>query len=176
MESNCKRKEFTPKKDAVRKQKKRLKDTARCTVKNVEAKVHVPETCESGESDSDIEFLKEVPGTFQDHVFVHRKVKTEVKDVDEKASVDVKIEETRRNLFHVNVSESDYSEVETETSKVKKHVNTVDDADIDVIIVEDDTAHSSSSEAKSPLETEDSMPITYYQGREDLCIRIRPQL
>ena len=107
-------------------------------------------TCESGESDSDIEFLKEVPGTFQDHVFVHRKVKTEVKDVDEKASVDVKIEETRRNLFHVNVSESDYSEVETETSKVKKHVNTVDDADIDVIIVEDDTAHSSSSEAKSP--------------------------
>ena len=114
MESNCKRKEFTPKKDAESKQKKRLKDTARCTVKNVEAKVRVPETCESGESDSDIEFLKVVPGTFQDHVFVHRKVKTEVKDVD------VKIEETRRNLFHVNVSESDYSEVETETSKVKK--------------------------------------------------------
>ena len=39
--------------------------------KNVEvaAKVRVPETCESGGSDSD-------------HVFVHRKVKTEVKDVD----------------------------------------------------------------------------------------------
>ena len=124
MESNCKRKEFSPKKDAESKQKKRLKDTARCTVKNVEAKVRVPETCESGESDSDIEFLKEVPGTFQDHVFVHRKVKTEVKDVDEKASVDVKIEETRRNLLHVNVSESDYSEVETETSKVKKNMLT----------------------------------------------------
>ena len=46
-------------------------------------------------------------------------------------SVDVKIEETRRNLFHVNVSESNCSEVETETSKVKKHVNTVDDADMD---------------------------------------------
>ena len=41
----------------------------------------------------------------------------------------MKIEETRGNLFHVNVSESDCSEVETETSKVKKeHVNTVDDA------------------------------------------------
>ena len=53
-------------------------------------------------------------------MFVHRKVKTEVKDVDQKESVDVKIEETRRNLFHVNVSESDCSEVETETSKVKK--------------------------------------------------------
>ena len=107
MESNCIRKEFTPKKDAESKQKERLKDTARCTAKNVEAKVHVHETCESGESDSDIEFLKEVPGTVQDHVFVHRKVKTEVKDVDEKASVDVKIEETHRNLFYVNVSESD---------------------------------------------------------------------
>ena len=68
----------------------------------------MPETCESGES-------------YSDHVFVHRKVKTEVKDVDEKASVDVKIEETRRNLFHVNVSESDCSEFETETSKVKKN-------------------------------------------------------
>ena len=59
----------------------------------------------------------------------------------------MKIEETRRNLFHVNVSESDCSEVETETSKVKnktKHVNTVDDADIDLIIVEDVTAHSTS--------------------------------
>ena len=69
MESNCKRKEFTPKKDAESKQKKIL---VRCTVKNVEAaaKVCVPETCESGESDSD-------------HVFVHRKVKTEVKDVDQ---------------------------------------------------------------------------------------------
>ena len=32
----------------------------------------------------------------------------------------MKIEETHRNLFHVNVSESDCSEVETETSKVKK--------------------------------------------------------
>ena len=92
----------------------------------------MPETCESGESDSD-------------HVFVHRKVKTEVKDVDEKASVDLKIEGTRRNLFHVNVSESDCSEVETETSKVKrKHVNRVDNADIDLIIVEDVTAHSTS--------------------------------
>ena len=70
MESNCKRKEFTPKKYAESKQKKRL---VRCTVKkNVEAaaKVRVPEICESGESDSD-------------HVFVHRKVKTEVKDVDQ---------------------------------------------------------------------------------------------
>ena len=75
--------------------RKDLRTQLRCTVKHVEAKVRVPETCESGESDSDIEFLKEVPGTFQDHVFVHRKVKTEVKDVDEKASVDVKIEETR---------------------------------------------------------------------------------
>ena len=79
-------------------------------------------------------------------MFVHRKVKTEMKDVDEKASVDVKIEETRRNLFHVNVSESDCSAVEPETSKVKKkqHVNTVDDANIDLIIVEDVTAHSTS--------------------------------
>ena len=78
-----------------------------------------------------------------DHVFVHRKVKTEVKDVDEKASVDVKIEETRRHLFDVNVTESDCSAVEPETSKVKKkHVNTVDDANIDLIIVEDVTAHS----------------------------------
>ena len=86
-------------------------------------KLRLPETCESGESDSDIEFLKEVPGTFQDHVFVHRKVKIEVKDVDQKASVDVKIEETRRNLFHVNVlCESDCSEAETETSKVKKNM------------------------------------------------------
>ena len=50
--------------------------------------------------------------------------------------MDVKIEETRRNLFHANVSESDCSEVENETSKVKKkHVNTADDADIDLIIV-----------------------------------------
>ena len=81
--------------------------------KNVEvaAKVRVPEICESGGSDSD-------------HVFVHRKVKTEVKDVDEKASVDLKIGETRRNLYHVNVSESDCSEVETETSKVKKNMLT----------------------------------------------------
>ena len=55
----------------------------------------------------------------------------------------MKIEETHRNLYHVNVSESDRNEVETETSKVKKkHVNTVDDADIDLIIVEDVTAHS----------------------------------
>ena len=39
----------------------------------------------------------------------------------------MKIEETRRNLFHVNVSESDCSEVETEASKVKiKHVNRVE--------------------------------------------------
>ena len=61
--------ESTPKKDAESKQKKRL---VNCTVKSVEAaiKVRVPETCESGESDSD-------------HVFVHRKVKTEVKDVDQ---------------------------------------------------------------------------------------------
>ena len=80
-------------------QKKRLKDVVTCTVKNAEVKLRVPETCESGESDSDIEFLKEVPGTFQDHVFVHRKVKIEVKVVDQKASVDVKIEETRRNLL-----------------------------------------------------------------------------
>ena len=129
MESNCKKKEFTPEKDAESEQKKRLKDTVTCTVKNAGVKLRVPETCESGESDSDIEFLKEVPGTFQDHVFVHRKVKIEVKDVDQKASVDVKIEEARRNLFHVNVSESDCSEVETETSKVKIHVNSVDDAD-----------------------------------------------
>ena len=59
----------------------------------------------------------------------------------------MKIEETRRNLFHVNISESDCSEVETETSKVKKqqHVNRVDDADIDLIIVEDVTAHYSTS-------------------------------
>ena len=85
-------------------------------------KVRVSETCESGKSDSDIEFLKETPGFSQDHVFVHRKVKTEVKDVDQKESVDVKIEETCRNLFHVNVSESDCSEVETETSKVKKNM------------------------------------------------------
>ena len=58
----------------------------------------------------------------------------------------MKIEETRRNLLHVNVSESDCSEVETETSKVKKqqHVNTVDDAEIDLIIVEDVTAHFTS--------------------------------
>ena len=76
------------------------------------AKVRVPGTCESGGSDSD-------------HVFVHRKVKTEVKDVDEKASVDLKIKETRRNLFHVNVSESDCSEFETETSKVKRNMLTV---------------------------------------------------
>ena len=74
------------------------------------------------------------------HVFAHRKVKTEMKDVDEKASVDLKIEETRRNLFHVNVSESDCSEVETETSKVKKKTC----ADIDLIIVEDVTAYSTS--------------------------------
>ena len=48
----------------------------------------------------------------------------------------MKIEETRRNLFDVNVSESDCTEVENETSKVKKkHVITVDDADIDLIIV-----------------------------------------
>ena len=61
----------------------------------------------------------------------------------------MKIEETRRNLFHVNISESDCSEAEaeTETSKVKKkkHVNRVDDADIDLIIVEDVTAHYSTS-------------------------------
>ena len=60
----------------------------------------------------------------------------------------MKIEETRRNLFHVNISESDCSEVETETSKVKKkqkHVNRVDDTDIDLIIVEDVTAHYSTS-------------------------------
>ena len=107
-------------------QKKRLKDVVTCTVKNAEVKLRVPETCESGESDSDIEFLKEVPGTFQDHVFVQRKVKIEVKVVDQKASLDAKIEETRRNLFHVNVSESDCSE----TSKVKKkHVTAVEDAD-----------------------------------------------
>ena len=46
-------------------QKKRFKDTVTCTVKTAEVKVrHVPETCKNGESDSDIEFLKEVPGTF----------------------------------------------------------------------------------------------------------------
>ena len=62
------------------------------------------------------------------------------------ASVGLKIEETCLNLFHVNVSESDCSEVETETSKVKKqqHVNRVDDADSDLIIVEDITVHSTS--------------------------------
>ena len=94
----------------------------------------MPETCQSDESDFD-------------HVFVHRKVKTKVKDADEKTLVDVKIEETRRNSFHVNVSESDGSEVETETSKVKvkkKHVNRIDDADIHLIIVQDVTAHSTS--------------------------------
>ena len=32
----------------------------------------------------------------------------------------MKIEGTRQNLFHANVSESDCSEVETETSKVKR--------------------------------------------------------
>ena len=177
MESNCKRNEFTPKKDAESKQKKRLKDTARCTVKNVEAKVRVPETCESGESDSDIEFLKEVPGTFQDHVFVHRKVKTEVKDVDEKASVDVKIEETRRNLFHVNVSESDYSEVETETSKVKKHVNTADDADIDVILLKTTLHIRPPVKRNHPwkLKTPCQLLITKVE-RICPCIRIRPQL
>ena len=75
-------------------------------------------------------------------MFAHRKVKTEMKDVDEKASVDLKIEETRRNLFHVNVvSESDCSEVETETSKVKRKQTC---ADIDLIIVEGVTAHSTS--------------------------------
>ena len=118
MDSNAKRKDVTPKKDA----EIELKYTVTFTVKheNAEVKVHVLETCENGESDSDIEFLKEIPGTIQ-HVFVHRKVKTEVKDADQKESVDVKIEETRRNLFHVKVSESDCScsEVETETSKVK---------------------------------------------------------
>ena len=81
------------------------------------------ETCESGESDSNIEFLEEIPGTIHHHTFVHRKVKTEVKDIDQKESVDVKIKETRRNLFRVKVSESDCSEVETETSKVRKRVN-----------------------------------------------------
>ena len=39
------------------------------------------------------------------------------KNVDEKESVYMKIEETRQNVFHVRASESDYSEVETETSK-----------------------------------------------------------
>ena len=53
MESNCKRKEFTPEKD-VESEQKRLKDTVTCTVKNAEVKL---EACESGESDSDIEFL-----------------------------------------------------------------------------------------------------------------------
>ena len=76
MESNCKRKEFTPKKDAESEQKKRLKDTVTCTIKNEKMKVHMAETCESSESDSDTEFLKEVPGTFQDHVFVDRKSKS----------------------------------------------------------------------------------------------------
>ena len=111
-------------------------------------------------------------------MFVHRKVKTKVKDVDQKESVDVKIEETRRNLFHVKVSKSYCSEVETETSKKKninkkqqkKHVNSVDDADIDLVIVEDATGHSSSSKAKLFLETEDSTPITLYQGRENLPV------
>ena len=48
MESNCKRKEFTPEKDVESEQKKRLKDTVTCTVKNAEVKL---EACESGESD-----------------------------------------------------------------------------------------------------------------------------
>ena len=76
MESNCKRKEFTPEKDAESEQKKRLKDTVICTVKYAEVKVRIAETCESSESDSDAEFLKEVPGTFQDHVFVDKKSKS----------------------------------------------------------------------------------------------------
>ena len=46
----------------------------------------------------------------------------------------------------------------------------MDDADIDLLIVEGVTAHSSSSKAKLPLDTEDSTPITYYQGREDLPV------
>ena len=98
MESNSERKDFTPKKDAEGEHKKDLSTqyAITCTVEqeNAEVKVRVSETCESSESDSDIEFLKEIPGTIQHHVFVHRKVKTEVKDVDQKESVNVK---NRRN-------------------------------------------------------------------------------
>ena len=51
------KKGFTPDKDAESEQKKRLKDTVTCTVKNAEVKL---EACESGESDSDIEFLNPI--------------------------------------------------------------------------------------------------------------------
>ena len=45
MESNCNRKEFTPENDAESEQKKILKDTVTCTVKNADVKL---EACENG--------------------------------------------------------------------------------------------------------------------------------
>ena len=68
MESNSRREEFTTKKDAKDEHKKdlrtRAEDTVTCIVKheNTEVKVGVSETCESGESDSDMEFLKKSLG------------------------------------------------------------------------------------------------------------------